>query len=225
MPLSSASGKIDMKRILIAVCMAACAAWVQAVSVSWVTSGWGDPGNDGYYWTCDSAFGVGDSNYATFIVEGKLNKADTWQWGIEMFEPGSGYGNLTELGVKDGNWDVVSGGGWATTITEPNTAVAQTGHFLAGFTLAKDEEGVSITVSINGTVVAVVSADALNASDGIAQFKWNKERFEVDRIGYVVGSTEDCALPPDEIALLPEPTALALLALGVAGVTLRRRRM
>lgn len=106
--------------------------------------------------------------------------------------------------------------------------------YTLGFAITRNGATTTVTISVNGTDIATAVG---NCNGPIGSWSWGADiqggnaytgdaRYEVFLLPAQV---LDNATPltgtelVDEIALLPEPTALALLSLGLAGVALRRR--
>ena len=197
-----------------------------AVSLDWTTSDWTKIGSDGHGITADSAFGLNGNNYGTFVLVGSLRSTNAYTWVTEVWGRNA-YGdmqNYVAVGIDDsGNWAIRNNLGWNNaTVTTINTVAATAGAYVIGFSMVNEEGTATVTVSVNGTEIATI-AGGLTGTTGIVQMKWADTYVTPEKAGVVVGGAPDCALSAEDIAALPEPTALALLALGVAGLALRRR--
>ena len=145
--------------------------------------------------------------------------------------------NSIKLSVVDDNgtkkWQVTYNNGSALTLNSgfTNTVTANTDYVVA-FGIDR-KGGDSITVSINGTTVATVTSPRFSGPVGTLAWgrdvNTNANGFNATYDVFVNGGNETLSDPiapatiVADVASLPEPTALALLALGVAGVALRRR--
>ena len=214
---------------LAALCVAGAAG---AVSLDWTTSGWtpmGEAGReDGHGITADSAFGLNGNNYGTFVLVGSLKSTSEYTWVTEVWgrNAGGDMQNYVAVGIDNGgNWAIRNNQGWGNAIVKTiNTVAATAGAYVIGFSMV-NEEGTAtatVTVSVNGTEIATI-VGGLTGTTGIVQMKWADAYVTPEKAGVVVGGAPDCALSAEDIAALPEPTALALLALGVAGLALRRK--
>ena len=241
-----------MKQLwLIAALIALTAGSVQAVAVGW-DRGWenltgGAPGvgtqyagsvdgnNDGSGNSWATVWADSNANYAALVTTGP-----TLGQGIILGTGATGKGtnNQFRLGINAaGQWEVSLSGLNNQSITYVDgidrTVQADTTYTL-GFAIDRDGATATVTISVNGTDIATAVG---NCNGPIGSWAWGAAvngsnaytgdaRYEV----FVLpGQALDTDLPltgaelVDEIALLPEPTALALLALGLAGVALRRR--
>ena len=214
-------------KLTLACIGALCAmGFAQAVTLDWTTSNWDAAGSDGHSVTASQAFGLNGNDYATFVLAGSLKSTTPYTWVTEIWgkHEDSDMQNYLAFGIgNDGNWAVRQNYGWNNVaVTTLNTVAATTGDYLIGFSMVNAEGTATITISVNGTDIAQFTG-GLTGTTGVVQMKWADAYVEPEKVGVAVGTTADCALSTEEIALLPEPTALALLALGVAGVALRRR--
>ena len=186
-----------MKKLMIVAAIVCAAAFAQAASVTW--GGWGytgdDPSVDANWFTGGQAYLVWVTDSTSFAVT-----CDNGKWDI------TGGSIVSSADIADGsfggNWD-----GAEATLSDGqhSFAVIMTTAGAAGSTLPTDGYwGVSTVTALDDPGFAAATGGTWNMDDSFNEGN-----------GINASTT---------IGAVPEPTSGLLLLLGVAGLSLRRRR-
>lgn len=232
----------NMKRTLLTAAFAALALGAaQALTAGWNIVGLGsekgflDLDGSSFADNTQTCWANTVATYAATVhVGGTVGTGTVFQTGNNS---SSATANSIKLSVVDDNgtkkWQVTYNNGTALTLDAgfTNTVTANTDYVVA-FGIDR-KGGNSITVSINGTTVATVTSPSF--SGPVGTLAWGRDvntdanGFSATYDVFINGGNSVLSDPIDpgtivaDVASLPEPTALALLALGVASVALRRR--
>lgn len=225
-----------MKKMMMALAALCVAGAASAVTWNWTTPV--EEGTAGQE-SCDLTTTLYKNSSATYVFSAQVATSASNNWAFVLKnnsdDGAQNYPNQIVIGVADGKYKVgVSG--WATN---PDGAQTGTPAFLGdsaytntdaltvkasgttqfAFTLTRIGENheTTVTLYIDGKQVCNFSGNL--AGGPINTFE--KNGTAITMVGGVaqVGVVADL----EDIKALPEPTALALLALGVAGLALRRK--
>lgn len=211
-----------MKRLMFLALCAVMAATAGVVTVTWTKALEGTVSVDNnYQWsigTNDASIDYnGNADFAVRVTYSGTFKASLTAWSSLLSI--NGRGDITEI------QNAGSGAAWMTG------NATSTGKFFEGgqvadvtFTLVYDHDRKTVTaMASDGTTTEIfgsrsVTIDAwVTLSAGVNSNRLLDRLFDDGGATYVVEYTKDIE------GVLPEPTALALLALGVAGFALRRK--
>ena len=164
-----------MKKMMMALAALCVAGAAGAVSLDWTTSDWtpmGEKGReDGHGITADSAFGLNGNNYGTFVLVGSLKKTEQYKWVTEVCGQNArgGMQNYVAVGINNsGNWAILNNQGWGNATVTTKNVKAEAGAYVIGFSMVNEEGTATVTVSVNGTVIAKI-AGGLTGTTGIVQ--------------------------------------------------------
>ena len=222
-----------MKKALFTAAFAALALSAHALTTGWDELSNGIGGMDRYNGQATNQTiwaNVSGTLAANVVLSGDIGS------GTILATGGNGYGtnNAIVVAIQDGQWTLSVLGTEAASYTMSNRTVSA-GSNAVGIAVTRGVAGTGsdkVEVSINGQVLATV--EGLSFSGPIGSYAWGQTVNQQNRYSgsatyevFLLDGNANVALDASaiaaDLAVLPEPTALALLALGVAGVALRRR--